>query len=429
MAAAAGRHDCDRLVASGVELTRSWLSLRWLPRWSLAIGDQGLVALLNLALSIIVTQVSGLANLGTFTVITTTINLSMGVARLLVTDPWAASRVAPSTAAPELRWLVALAAMGAAVLTGAVSVISGGGDRTWLWAIPIAAAVVVQDFGRYLCFRVEDTATAMGSDLAVVGTATVVFALAIAFGHGGLEAILIAWLTGLLAGTLALGSRLFGPVSARGSGTWWRTFCRGLATRLAFDTAAYMLGVSGSLYLLAYLGTSRDVGLVRVVQTLFSPAALVVTGLTMWMVPYLAHRSPSDALRLRSAVTWWMSAAGVPLIAAAVLVGPWFARLVFGIHEAPTLAALTLAGLSTAAMGVASPWLAAARVSGRYLPIAWSRTVAAVVTVTGIATVGALRSTAGYLGLLALQNVTVAGAAVMTVRTEEPRRRRDHIAW
>jgi hypothetical protein len=69
-------------------------------------------------------------------------------------------------------------------------------------------------------------------------------------------------------------------------------------------------------------------------------------------------------------------------------------------------------------MAVAAPWVASARVTGHYLPIAWSRAVAAVLTLTGMVTVAALHGATGYLGLLAFQNVTVAVAAVaIGVRT------------
>ena len=351
-------------------LARLWQGV---PRWVLAISDQGLIAILNLTLSITVTQVAGLSTLGRFAVVTTTTTLCMGVARLLVSDPWLASRTAPTEPVPELRWLVALSAVGAALLAGVVVLISCGGDHRWFLAVPIAAAIVVQDFGRYLAFRVDHADSAFASDLGVLLVAAVAFVAAVAIGSAGLSAVLVSWLVGLLAGIVVLRRRLAGPFGPRGAGRFWQRFCKSLASRLAFDTAAYMLGVSGSLYLLAYVGTQRDVGLVRIVQTMFSPVALVVTGLTMWLVPFLANRAPEHAVRVRTRASVWLALAGLPLILVAVTLGPWFARLVFGVDEAPSFAALALAGVSTAAMAMAAPWIAAARVSGDYLPIAWSR--------------------------------------------------------
>jgi hypothetical protein len=397
-------------------LTRLWGRV---PRWFLAIADQGLVAVLNLALSVTVTQVAGLETLGRFAVVATTATLCMGVARLLVTDPWLASRTAPTEAGPELRFLIALSALGAAVVTGVVVLIACGGDDRWLIAVPIAAAIVVQDFGRYLAFRVDRSSGALASDLGVLVAAGVAFLGSVLVGRDGLTAVLLAWLVGLVVGSAVLARWVFGPVSARGAAGFWRRFCRNLATRLAFDTVAYMVGVSGSLYLLAYLGTQRDVGLVRIVQSMFSPAALVVTGLTMWLVPFLANRSTEHAARVRTRASVWLLAAGMPLIVLAVLLGPWFARLVFGVDQTPGFAALLMAGISTAAMAMAAPWVAAARVSGHYLPIPWSRAAAAIVAVVGMILVVELRGTIGYLGLVALQNVTVMTAAVLTVRRSE----------
>jgi hypothetical protein len=51
-------------------------------------------------------------------------------------------------------------------------------------------------------------------------------------------------------------------------------------------------------------------------------------------------------------------------------------------------------------------------VTGHYLPIAWARGVGAVITWVGMIGVASLRSTNGYLGLLALQSVLVAATSI-----------------
>jgi hypothetical protein len=410
-------------VAAGTVVIRSLLAL-WerLPRWLVAVADQGLVAILNLSLSVTVTQIAGVTTLGRFAIIATTTTLCMGVARLLVTDPWLASRTAHPEPVAELRWLVGIAAVGAAMVTAAVVVISAGGDGRWFIAVPIAAAVVLQDFARYVSFRVERTTGAFLSDVCVFAAAAACFGIAALLGRAGLTALLLSWLVGLVLGVLVVSDRMVGTVSSRGALAWWRTFCRNLSTRLALDTAAYMLGVSGSLYLLAYVGTQRDVGLVRIVQTMFSPAALVVTGLTMWLVPFLANRSPGQAERVRARATVWLVAGSLPLITLAVALGPWFAGVAFGLDGRLSYVALGLAGLSTAAMALAAPWIAAARVSGHYLPIAWARAAAAIATLAGMLTVTTLRSASGYLGLLAFQNIVVAVAAITIGVDRSPRR-------
>ena len=145
---------------------------------------------------------------------------------------------------------------------------------------------------------------------------------------------------------------------------------------------------------------------------MFSPAALVVTGLTMWLVPFLANRSSEASAQARRRVTVWLTAGSVPLILLAVVVGPWFISLVFGIDDPPGPVPLLLAGIATLGMAVSAPWVAAARVSGHYLPIAWARALSAVITWVGMIAFSALRGANGYLGLLALQSLMVAGTAI-----------------
>src|SRR4051794_5760640 len=189
-------------------LTRAWTRV---PRWLVAVVDQGLVAILNLALSVTITQVAGVDALGRFAIIATTTTLCMGVARLLVTDPWLASRTASTSPGSELRWLVALCSVGAAVVTAVVVVIGGGGDQRWLLAVPIAAMVVVQDFGRYLSFRVERTTGAFASDLGMLVGAGVAFGIAALLGDIGLTSVLLAWLVGVVVGIVVVAGRLAGP--------------------------------------------------------------------------------------------------------------------------------------------------------------------------------------------------------------------------
>jgi hypothetical protein len=383
------------------------------PRWAAAVADQGLVAVVNLSLSVTVTQVSGVAVLGRFAVIATTILVCLGLARLLVSDPWLASRTVDRESSAELRWLIVLCAAATAVVVAVVAWVTSGGDARWLLACPIAAVVIVQDFGRYVAFRVEAPARALASDASVLLVGAASFAVCAVTGQAGLTAILLSWLAGLVAGVIVAWQRLRGRLTWAGSAGWWRRYCRPLATKLAFDSLAYLVGVSGSLYLLAYLATERDVGVVRIVQTMFSPAALTVTGLTMWLVPFLSNRDPQHTARVRRRVTVWLAAAALPMIVAAVALGPWAARLVFGVTDPPGSTALALAGVSTLGMAVTAPWVASARVSGRYLPIAWTRAGAAIITITGMWSVVALRSTTGYLGLLALQNVMVAATSIV----------------
>jgi O-antigen/teichoic acid export membrane protein len=408
-------------------LTRAWGRV---PRWMIAVGDQGMVAVINLCLSIAVTQVAGVSTLGRFALISSTILFCLGLARLFVSDPWLASRTAVREPVPALRWLVLLCALATAGVVAIVVLLACGGEARWFLACAVAPVVIVQDFGRYVAFRVERAERAFASDCTVLVVAAVIFGVCALFGRAELTTILVAWLVGLVIGTAVAWPRMAGPIHWTGSAAWWVRYCRSLSSKLALDGLAYLVGVNGSLFLLAYLASQRDVGLVRIVQTMFSPAVLTITGLTMWLVPFLANRDLDRAADVRRRATVWLAVGTGPLIVLAVLLGPRFARLVFGVHRAPGTGALLLAGLSTLAMAVAAPWVSSARVSGHYFPIAWARASAAVVTLVGMGTITALRGTTGYMGLLAFQNTTVAVVAVLIgLHTRDVARSAESASW
>jgi hypothetical protein len=271
--------------------------------------------------------------------------------------------------------------------------------------------VIVQDFGRYTAFRREAPARALASDLTILVLGAVVFASWAAIAHADVTAVLVSWAIGLAVATrVSLGLGL-GKVSPSGARTWWRTVCRPLAMKLAHDGLAYQVGVSGSLFVLAAVGTHKDVGIVRVVQSTFSPLLLTITGLSMWLVPFLAHRDTARMLHVRRRATLLLVLASVVGVAAAVWAGPWLIGLVFGSEAVPDRLSLLLAGGWAAAAAVAAPWLASIRVAGTYSPIAWTRTAGAAIACLALAVLPWARGVNGYLGLLALQYILVAIAA------------------
>ena len=77
-------------------LARLWQGV---PRWVLAISDQGLIAILNLTLSITVTQVAGLSTLGRFAVVKVKLNAKALTAIAASAQPVAVAIVFEGTAA------------------------------------------------------------------------------------------------------------------------------------------------------------------------------------------------------------------------------------------------------------------------------------------------------------------------------------------
>jgi hypothetical protein len=403
-----------------VTTTPSLIKAR-IPRWMIAVGDQGVVAIGNLLMSITVTRVAGVATLGRFTLVATTILLCMTVSRILVADPWLASRTAARVPGPELRWLILVNAMVTSVIVAGVVFLCNGGDHHWYLACAIGPVFIVQDFGRYVAFRGESPAGALSSDASALVAGIATFLVFVSLGSADLMSVLLSWLVGITVGAVIASSRLTGPLGPRGAKTYWVRYCRPLAMKLALDGVGYIVGVSGSLYLLAYLATQHDVGTVRIVQTMFSPAVLTITGLNMWLVPYLAHHGGAQSEHARRRLTTWMAIGSASVLGVAVLLGPWLVHLVFGLSRTPPLLAICLAGLSPCAMAVAAPWVASARVSGNFTPLAWTRAGAAVITWTGLLTLTSLRAPTGYLGLLALQDVLIALVAIFVgTRTPMP---------
>jgi hypothetical protein len=390
---------------------RAARTLTAIPRWVIAVADQGLVAIVNLALSVAVIHQAGVAALGRLTIVTTTLLVAMAGTRILISDPWLASRKAGRLPTPEQRWLIALAASAATVVVGVVVLIGLSGDASWWWSCAIAPLVILQDFGRYTAFRREAPSRALASDFTVLAVGAVTFGIWAAVSRAGLTAALVSWAVGLAASTCVALRFWFGKVSPSGSAAWWRVVCRPLATKLAHDGLAYQVGVSGSLYVLAAVGTHRDVGIVRVVQSTFSPLLLTITGLSMWLVPFLAHRDMSRLLDVRRRATALLTLTSVVGVAIAVWAGPWLIRLVFGSEATPDRLSLLLAGAWAAAAAVAAPWIASVRVAGAYAPIAWARTAGAAIACASLALIPWARGVHGYLGLLALQYVLVAVAA------------------
>lgn len=394
------------------------------PRWVLAVGDQALVALVNLLLSIAVAHVGGVSTLGRFGLVIATVLILLSLTRMMLSDPWLASKAAGEEPSPQLRALTLAAALVAPVGVAVVVVLGCGGDATWFITCAVAPLIVLQDFGRYAAFRRSAPQRAFVSDGVVLVAGGVTYAVWWAVSGITLTAALTSWLVGMTAGLLVVLPVIWGPLTLRGARAWWTRFCRALALRLAHDNVAYLIGANVSLYLLAYLSAPSDVGIVRMVEMVFSPVVLVTTGLSMWLVPHLAQRKAEDVVRLRRKATFLLALAAVPMTVGALVLGPWFVRLVLGVSQSPDTVALLMGCISTVAVVVAAPWLASVRVRGNYAPIAWARTVGTVVIVGGLLAVPILRGANGYLAVIALQNVLVTVTAIYIDLRPGPRARR-----
>lgn len=383
-----------------------------LPRWLPAVMDQGLIAVTNFAMSIAIARAGGVGTLGIYALVLTAMLTTLGLVRMLVTEPWLASRIAGMVVVPELRLIYLFAASGSAMATEIVAILASGGRLEWLLAAPISLSWTLQDLGRYVAYKRSQPRRALLSDTAaLIGTGLSLTTSVVIQGRLSVLAVLVAWVIGNLCGLACILREIAGPLILRGAIAWWGRICRRLSLPLVHESAAYMVGANVSLYLLAGMASNQDVGLVKIVSSVFSPLALAFTGLSMWLVPTLVHAAGRETEALKRRVALYLGLLAVPVLALAVGVGPAATRLIFGVSTPPSRLSLLLGGLAACAVAVGTPWVASAKVRNRYMPIAWARTVGAAAILAGLVAVPMLRSPSGYFALLLLQNVVILAAA------------------
>lgn len=415
-------------------------ALHRLPGWFPAIADQGVIAITNLAMSIVITRVGGVGDLGTYSLISMTMLACLGFERVLVTDPWLSSRLTyfpvrahpqdqldAAVFGPQIRMLVLLSAVFVTIPTLLVAWVAGGGWTPWLVTGLTAALMTLQDGGRYAAYKRRETWRALASDAALLLTTTVGLLLGLALGRLDLSWVLYTYTAGFVVACAPSIGALIGPVTFRQTGLWWTTVCRRLGMPLLQDSIAYFISTNISAYLLAALASKEAVGSVRVVTTLYSPLAMVFTGMSMWLVPSLTTRGLEQTRAMRGKAMLGLSATGLLVTAIAVTIGPWLAPIVFGSDAQIGWQALLIGGLSTWLNAIASIWIATVKVFGQYRPISWARTVSGLALIGLMLLVAAAHSVNGYLLLLFLQNATVASTAWWLQRSHTAHERESHV--
>lgn len=383
------------------------------PRWGSAILDQGLVALTNFLVSVLVTRAGGVGALGMLAILTVTVFTCTGLLRTLVLDPWLADRSSTTTSRMpgEAVTLMALGAGLAGALTGLVMFAAAPAERIWLLGGSIAAAAVLQDGGRCAAYKAQLPHRALLSDVLVALVLMGVVGIGQNREVWSPGMVLQAWLLGLMVGFLSTGTLLARERSPRCSGRWWRSSCKRLAVPLLGDSAAFFLCVNVTTYLLAYYGSSTQVGAVRVVTSLYSPVAILFTGLSMWLLPTLAALDMGESHRVQRKATLALSA--VAVIAGAVIVtcgGP-LAKLVFGESAEPSHVGLLLGALAAWSNAIGTVFIAAVKVFGSYSPISRTRLLVGVASVAAMPVWGSSWTSEGYLTLALLQSLAVLGIA------------------
>ncbi|WP_156384272.1 hypothetical protein [Marmoricola sp. Leaf446] len=384
--------------------------------------DQGVVAVTNFSLTLAVARIGGLNTLGTFSILSVSMLLLLGFSRLFITEPWLVSRVQNDPSGPLLTLIWAAGISSAGLFFFGILFFLPG-EWAWLWAAPISGFWIVQDAGRFIAFKAQQPDRALLSDgvILVIVAAGATVSLFLVPAGVALELLLAAWAVAMLAGLFtvmpSLGSN---SPRLRGTASWWSAHLRLNSLPMVHDGVAYLVASNFTLYLIAATARAEEVGLIRVVTSLFSPLALIFTGISMWLVPLLTQLGAAASKTMRHRVSLLLALLSLPLLTLATLFGPRLAGAVFDLSTPPTAATLLLAGLSTSIIAIGSPWMAAAKIEGLYRSVAWGRTLAAALAVGAIAFFPAVQSVEGFLAVTLAQSAVVVATAILVVARSEP---------
>lgn len=367
-----------------------------------AVADQGLVALLSLSLGIAFGQSGGAAGVGTFAILSAVGLVSVGTLRVLILEPWALKGHS-SSVPPEF-----VSAVGAL----AVFFAGGGFVLTFFylgdWSISGLAALMVviwslQDVVRHLAFSNLRPARAFWSDFTVLTLflASILVSVVCEW-PVSVEGLTVLWTVGLLAGSAM---RPWGRLRFRTRGVvaWWRREFQLDALPLAKDMLAFHLGVTVSLFIFTAFASVENLGVVRSLVATLSPFALVVAGLSAYLLPRLTPDRKGGLLVLRIELV--LGASLLLFLPAFLLVGERLIQAAFGLDAELPQGLLFIAFVQSAGFVLSTPWVVLLKVRGLIRYVALPRLVLAIVAIILLIMVDWFQSLTGFFLLLGLQGV------------------------
>ena len=395
-------------------MTSAWN--RWHVRgWGTTMLDQAVVAVTNFALSVAVGRVAGVEGLGQWGLLLAVALILVGLNRTLLLEPFAASRDQSRVIPDAVRWLLLGSCAAAAVLTGIVIIFfpafAGVSPALAVWLV---AAFVVQDGGRYLAFKIQESGRALRSDLIVLLVAALTISLVLSADWRSTNGAILAMAAGLTVGAAVNQTWRPRHLRWRRAGRWWVETCSRLARALLEDSVAFIFGVQVLLFALAHLATASEVGTTRAVSALFSPVAIAFTGLSVWLVPHLASRPQASRTKLLQASSV-LGGVGLLMLISATVLGPQSVELMFGQGISVSRWDVAWGGLAVVAAAAGSPILAAVKVANRYVAVAHARSLAAALAILVLWFWPDAQGSEGYLALVAVQNMVVLLAGICVV--------------
>ncbi len=303
-----------------------------------AMTDQGLYALSNLVVSIVLARTLDAAAFGAYSVAFLIFSIAVAVERSMVGQPLQINHSRGSDA--EFRSAIG-SAMGSSLLIGlAGSVVClaigyAGPEqlRVSMTALALTLPILLlHDTARMACFARTDAKGATLLDLAWNVVLAVVLMALIASQHATLFWLTFAWGASATAGLAVAWRRIGVGVAVRRAIGW----LRGQASLWGYLLGEYVIGLGAAqvaILLAGALTTTAEVGALRGAQVILGPLGILGTAAFQFAIPELSKREHLSA-RQRAKLAWLLSlalCAAVPLYVGIVLALPdHYGRMAFG---------------------------------------------------------------------------------------------------
>lgn len=281
-------------------------------RASWSVVDQGLSALSNLLLSVIVARTLAASEFGAFAVAFLTFGLLVALTRAAIGQPL---QITFSNVGPSAFTDVVRSALGSALLIGLVagavvavvglSLTSHTGNALLALAVCLPG-LLVQDTARMAFFSSGRSDRAALNDGLWTALEFGALGLLLFSGLGDVAVFILVWGGSATLAALVAILVLRAPPRLRGSLRWL------LAQRAltGYLVAEHFLGEGlgqAGILMVGVVGSTADVGSLRAAQVLLGPLNILVTAALLFGVPEVSRRRDAMSPRSRSMLCWGLS--------------------------------------------------------------------------------------------------------------------------
>ncbi|MEG9247429.1 hypothetical protein V6S67_04960 [Arthrobacter sp. Soc17.1.1.1] len=383
------------------------------------IADQGLIAVVNLALVVFAAQ-GGTQSIAAFALVTAVYFGLLTLGRAVLAEPLLALPLG-DRGGPYLRIAFSLSIAGGALamLCTAVALPFEGN----YFVIGVVIGVMLgAEFVRIRAYALERPTAALAATTVSVCILFIGGLSDHLYDPNRWQRLLVLWaVAGLVSALVCLAlTRKNTPPSLTAKG-WYKTKIWKNAKSLLIDAVGIVLIAHVSLYIISHFGVPSDVAAIRALSAILSPLSLVFTGLTLSLTPLLSTKAEQAKSAIR---VFWVAILGVSITggALALSVGQTIIAMVFGLDATPTRLALIIAVLSAVLFALGSPWLAQVRVTGKYASIGWMRFGSSVVLVSALAALSTLQQLpVVFFVMQGLQALVIALTAAVLARQARSR--------